>query len=328
MRTLRLILHLLSAVMLMWPSAQAQDIHFSQVDIDPILSNPSYTGFFDGSGRFGLAYRNQWASVTNAFQTLTASAEVALTRRRYQRDGLNIGVYLYRDVEGELRYGTNLASASLSYFVAVSGDRHFISVGLEGGYGQLGFDLTEARFEESGDDIASRRVIFPTIGAGMAWFYNPSDNFYTKVGIAAHNINRPNISFMGVDDTYREPRFNVYWRSELRQWATFSLLPIVAAQHQHNYNELLMGMDAKWYISESRTLRLAFTAGLYYRWRDALMLPLSVEYNAFIFALCYDANLSKLTPASKSVGSFELQTVYLINPQKTVKRKALPCPII
>ncbi len=84
----------------------------------------------------------------------------------------------------------------------------------------------------------------------------------------------------------------------------------------------------KWYVHESRNELLAFSAGLSYRWRDALNIMLSMDYNAFLLNLCYDVNLSKLTTASRSIGALEIQLVYLLNRANTVKYKALPCPII
>ena len=89
-----------------------------------------------------------------------------------------------------------------------------------------------------------------------------------------------------------------------------------------------MGCDAKWYLSESSFRFLALAAGMRYRWRDAATVEFSAEYNAFIFALSYDANISKLTPASKSIGAFELAIVYRLAKNNRVHRKALPCPIL
>ena len=37
------------------PRSYAQDIHFSQIDLNPVLFNPAYAGFFEGKARFGLA---------------------------------------------------------------------------------------------------------------------------------------------------------------------------------------------------------------------------------------------------------------------------------
>ena len=65
---------------------KAQDIHFSMFDLDPLLFNPAYSGFFDATARFGAVYRNQWASVSTPFQTVSATAEVALSRSRRNRN--------------------------------------------------------------------------------------------------------------------------------------------------------------------------------------------------------------------------------------------------
>ena len=59
-------------------TARAQDIHFSQVDANPMLLNPAYAGFYNGAGRFGAIYRNQWASVSIPFQTFALTGEMAL----------------------------------------------------------------------------------------------------------------------------------------------------------------------------------------------------------------------------------------------------------
>lgn len=318
---------ILFCCLLMPLSLQGQDIHFTENDVNPLLFNPAYAGFFDGQGRFGLAYRNQWASVTHPFQTLAATAEVALLRRRYQRDGLSAGLLVYADQEGSLSYGMNSCGLTLSYFKALN-DANMFSIGVEGGYGHSGFDLSNAEFFEPGEDIEQLSTGYPLVGAGMAWYCQPNELLNFKIGIAGRNLNRPNISYMGLSDTWLERRFNLYARAEYRRWASVSLLPMMACQWQKNFSEYLFGMDVKWYLRESSHDLLAFSAGLTYRWRDALNAMLSLDYNAFLFAFCYDANLSKLTTASRSIGAFEMQVVYHLNPANRIKHKSLPCPIL
>ncbi len=308
-------------------ATQGQDIHFSKTDINPVLLNPAYAGFFDGKGRFGLAYRDQWASVSRPFQTLAATAEVALLRRRYQRDGLSLGCLLYADREGTLQYGNTAANLIVSYFKAL-GNKNFLSVGIEGGYGSSGFDLSEASFFEEGDDIALTGRHYPLLGVGVAWNLQPSDLFGVRVGVAARNLNRPNISYTGLDSVFLHRHFSLYARAEYRYRPNLSLLPLATLQWQKNYSEYLMGMEVKWYVHESRHEQLAFSAGMAFRWRDALNIMLSMDYNAFMVNLCYDINVSKLATASRSIGALEVQLVYLLNRASTVKHKALPCPII
>ena len=320
-------LFFLSDLISVSPSA-AQDIHFSQIDVNPILFNPAYSGFFDGNGRFGLSYRNQWASVSRAFQTMAATAELSLMRRRYWRDGLNIGLILYSDRAGSLNYGSTAGNLILSYYKALgSSNNNFVSVALETGFGQAGFNTSDIMMVDP-DVIDATSANFFTIGTGLAWFYQPNDDLYIKLGAAARNLNRPDISYLGTEDAFIERKFSGYARAEYRAWPFVSLMPLAACMIQNNYHETLFGCDAKWYVSESSSRQLAFSAGIHYRWRDAALIEFITEYNALLLALSYDANISKLTPASKSFGSFEITLVYRLVHSKRLTRKAMPCPII
>ena len=323
--TALLLLILLSSTHLL---SHSQDIHFSQIDVNPILFNPAYSGFFDGTGRFGLCYRNQWASVSRAFQTIAATAECSLIRRRYYGDGLSAGVILYSDRAGTLNYGTTAGNIILSYYKSIgSSNNNFISLAVETGYGQTGFNISDIEIREP-DNIENTSASFFSLGAGVAWFYQPNDNLYMKFGLAGRNLNQPDISYLGTEDAFIKRKFSGYARAEYRAWQFVSIMPLAACMLQNNYHEILFGCDAKWHISESSSRQVSFAAGIHYRWLDAALVEFLVEYNALLVALSYDANISKLTPASKSIGSFELTLVYRLGHSKRVNRKAMPCPII
>lgn len=319
----------LLCLLLLSSPVNAQDIHFSQIDINPILYNPAYSGFFDGIGRFGLTYRNQWSSVSKAFQTVAATAELSLLRRKRNGDGLNLGCILYSDRAGTLHYGTTAGNIILSYYKSLtSSNNSFLSAAVELGAGQAGFNTGDLVMEDPSDNLPSTAANFVTLGAGLAWFVQPNDDCYVKLGISGRNLNQPDISFLELDDARIERRFNAYARAEFRAWPNVALLPIAATSFQKQYREIIVGCDAKWYLSESSYRSLALSAGMRYRWRDAATVEFSAEYNAFIFALSYDANISKLTPASKSIGAFELGIVYRLAKNSRIHRKALPCPIM
>ncbi|MBP5516863.1 MAG: PorP/SprF family type IX secretion system membrane protein [Bacteroidales bacterium] len=308
---------------------RGQDIHFSQIDINPILFNPAYSGFFDGTGRFGFIYRNQWASVSKAFQTAAATAEVSLMRRRYYSDGLSLGVILLTDRAGTLHYGTTSGTLILSYYKALgNSNNNFISIAAEAGIGQAGFNPADIEMEDPTETLENTNANFMSFGVGSAWFYQPNDNMHLKLGLSARNINQPDISYMQQENAVIPRKISGYARAEYRLWPSVSIMPLAACMVQRNYREILFGCDAKWYLSESSYRNINVSAGLHYRWRDAALVEIAAEYNAFIFALTYDANLSKLTPASKSVGSFEIGIVYRLVKSKHIKRKAMPCPIM
>ena len=85
----------ISMMLVMAFAVQGQDIHFSQVDADPMLLNPAYAGFYQGAGRFGMLYRNQWATVSIPYQTFAFSGEVALWRSRNMSRGLSAGAMFF-----------------------------------------------------------------------------------------------------------------------------------------------------------------------------------------------------------------------------------------
>ncbi len=308
-------------------SVSAQDIHFSMIDLDPMLFNPAYSGFFDGLGRFGLVYRNQWASVSTPFQTFSATAEWSISRSSRNRNGLSAGLWLSNDRAGTLDYGATSASAIISYYQAF-GDRgnDIVSVGAELGVGQIGFNAENIILDDATEDFERNRAFYPTLGLGAAWFHQHSDVLYTKVGASVRNINQPNISYLGMADTRLSRRYNIYGRAEWRFLSSVSLMPLLGFQHQKNFNELVYGTDVRWYIHEYDPDFLAFTAGLMGRHGDALEVNLGVMWQTWTFAFAYDANLSRLASASHTLGAFEMGVTYLI-PKKQRRTKALPCPI-
>ena len=306
---------------------QAQDQHFSMLDLDPMLFNPAYSGFFDGTGRFGLIYRNQWASVTNPFQTVTASAEWGLIRSNHNMNGLNAGMWLSADREGSLNYGSTSAAAILSYFQSLDRNgANIISAAVEVGGGQVGFSTEGIDMSDGSEQFNRTHALYPTLGAGLAWFHQISDGLYTKIGISARNLNEPDISYLGMSDTRLSRRMNAYVRAEWRMVGQWSLLPVAGYQRQGAFSELVYGCDVRYYMRESARDYLALSAGLMGRHGDAAAINFAVLWHEWIFAFSYDANLSQLAAASHTIGAFELGVIYMIS-KKDTRRRSLPCPI-
>lgn len=304
----------------------AQDIHFSQQGENPILMNPAYTGFYEGTSRFGVIYRNQWATVSTPFQTYALTAETSLTRNRQRISGMNMGLVAMRDVAGTLNYGTFAARLSLAYYCAL--DRQgmsILSIGAEGGYARSGFDPTRAEMNDPSELFEKQQTNYPVLGAGVAWFWQPSGEWQVKTGLSVRNINRPNISYLGLDDAHLEPLVNFYLRPEWHCFQSVSLLPTLMAQVQGRYRELIYGMDLKWYVEEIARHQVSFATGAAYRHGDALVTHLTMEYDAFVFAFYYDANLSSLSTASHTLGAFEVGIVYRLVRDKGIR--AVKCPV-
>ncbi len=307
----------------------AQDIHFSLLDLDPLLFNPAYSGFFDGTGRFGVVYRNQWASVTTPFQTISATAELSVMRSKRTHNGISAGLWVSNDRAGDLDYGSTSASAILSYFQALGNGDNLVSLAIEGGIGQVGFNPENIVLTDGTETFNREKALYPTLGAGVALFCQIEENLYTKAGFSIRNINEPDISYLGLSDTRLSRKWNLYGRAEWRFAPQWSVMPVIGFQRQQAFSEMVYGADMKWYINEMPRNYLALCAGLLGRHGDALSVNLALEWTDWIFALSYDANLSTLAEASHTLGAFEVGVIYKIGKKDNFHRRgALPCPII
>lgn len=315
---------IMAALLGAWMCA-AQDIHFSQVDADPVLLNPAYSGFYEGLGRFGVVYRNQWASVSVPFSTLAASGEMAVWRGGGRR-GLSVGGTLFADKAGTLNYGTVSGHLSTAYYQALNrSGSSVLSVGVEVGWAQSGFDPSQAEMEEAGEGFEVRKVQYPLLAAGLAWYWQPTPDFHLKAGLSLRNLNCPNISYMKLDETYLARRYSLFARAEYRRWQSISLLPVLMSQVQGKHREVVFGGDVKWYIEEGGSREVSLRAGVAMRAADALIANLMLEYNSLLFTFSYDANISGLAVASGGMGAFEAGLVYRLA-KGNKKTKALKCP--
>lgn len=318
----------LVVALLLTTALRGQDIHFSQLDVNPLLFNPAYAGFFDAMGRFGVAYRNQWASVSTPFQTITLTGEWNVFRSRKNYNSISVGGWISTDRAGTLGYGSTTASAIGSFFFSPTRDNdNFVSVAIEAGVGQSGFSTQNIELSESSESFSRTQAIYPLLGVGAAWFRQMSDVFYTKLGLSVRNINQPDISYSGFYDSRLARKYNIYARAEWRATSQFGILPVVGWQRQSQFSELLYGCDVRWYVRESSRDYLAFDAGVIGRHADAAAINLAVEWLSWIFAFSYDINISTLASASHTIGAFEIGVVYKVIKQDPRKR-ALPCPII
>ena len=310
-------------------SASAQDVHFSQLDFNPVLLNAAYSGFVDGGARVGAAYRTQWATVSRPFRTFALTADGLLLHDRYRRNGLGVGGVFYRDKAGTLDYGTTSAMAMVSLNRALDWSGvHHLSLGVEAGYNLLGYDVSQATLFDDAEVLPQQHRSYLTLGGGLAWSCEPDESWWLRVGVAAHNLNRPSLALWEGDDARLEPRW--VFSARMGYWLTgrWELSPVLLAQRQQKYSELCYGLDVRWLVSDDSRHRLLLAAGFALRHADACIFSLMAEYNALQFIFCYDANTSSLSEASSGYGAVELGVGYRFVKPQNRRHKALPCPIM
>src|ERR1700748_2037569 len=107
----------------------AQDIHFSQSFEAPLLRNPSLAGIFDGDVRVQGVYRNQWNSITNAYNSGSLNAEYKMPVGA-TNDFLTAGIQILYDKAGTAGLTTSHFLPAINYHKALSSEkRMYLSVG-------------------------------------------------------------------------------------------------------------------------------------------------------------------------------------------------------
>ena len=336
----------IAAIVLTAPVAYAQDIHFTQFDMQPLIINPAFTGMFNGQVRAGAIYRNQWASVTVPYVTYGAYVDMPLIIER-NGDYLSTGLQLYKDQAGDGNLSNFTGLVSLAYHKYFGrgdgGASSDLAVGLQGGYAQKSIDLSKLYF---GDEYLNGQftpgtsqeyhlglgnsVNYYLVNAGVSFSHGGDKVGYT-IGVAANNLNQPNDAIEKKENS--ETGLDMRYTGELGiTWLTgprLSLRPAVLYQNQATASEIIVGNEFHYEVSNNpgySNFSTAVFLGAWYRTGDATMISAGVEFKGFRIGVAYDYNISTLNTSSNGNGGFELAIRYIApNPIKFANKRTIPC---
>lgn len=320
---------------------KAQDVNFSQFYAMPIFYNPAFTGYMNGDVRVAADFRLQWQSFGqgfgNAFRTAAASADFGFLRNKTGGSTLGVGATFINDRAGDLSLRTNQAGLALSYVLALDKDKtNYLGLGFHGTFTQRGIDLEKfvnANFPDGvvEVDIVNNQNYF-NLGFGLLWFFEPTKDVNLYLGVALHNVFQPNVSFIEGQNEELDRRLTAQFGSKFSISNRLSLIPSILFQRQGASQEMMFGTFFKYKFGSqysSQASSTSFQLGAYYRFGDAIIPVVRIDYNPISFIFSYDVNLSKLTAASKGQGGPEISITYTgrIFPQSN-KNKPLRCPIL
>ncbi len=328
------------------PVAFAQDIHFTQFDMQPLVTNPAFTGMFDGRVRVAGIYRNQWASVTIPYVTFGASVDMPIVIER-NGDYLAGGLQLYKDQAGDGNLSNFTGLASIAYHKFFGQTEHGgsdLAVGLQGGYCQKSIDLSRLYF---GDEFLNgafsqgiskeytlgigNSVNYYLVNAGVSFSQSASDKFGYTLGVAANNINQPNdaIEKKQTSNNTLDMRYTAEIGANWLAGERLSLRPAVLYQSQATASEIIVGNEFHYAVGNNPGFENFSTAvflGGWFRTGDATMITAGVEFKGFRIGVAYDYNISTLNTSSNGNGGFELAIRYIApNPIRFANKRTIPC---
>ncbi|HEY5367953.1 MAG TPA: PorP/SprF family type IX secretion system membrane protein [Hanamia sp.] len=316
--------------------AKAQDPHFSQFFASPLTLNPAFTGKFDGTVRVAGNYRNQWPAFNNVYTTSTISVDFDILKNKlpdYDRWG--VGVIALTDKAGSGVLTSNYIGLSTSYHKALDEDGlQTIGIGFQGSYGQKKLDNTKLYFADQltpfGFTGVTQEVFdnqnltanYLDINAGLLYSTSTNENNNFYVGASMYHINHPHESFTGAS-------WDVAPRTTISAGGYFPVSDILTLhtsgiyQYQAGASEVVVGGALAAPIDDQSDAPSNVYVGLWYRFNDAIIPYVGLEFSGFRLGASYDVNVSGLKAASQSKGGMEISLIYVKRPPGF---KGIPCP--
>ncbi len=310
--------------------SNAQDVHFTMFHAAPTVLNPGAAGVMDGNFRAAMNFKNQWGSISNAFNTFAFTCDGALFKNKGKNAHMGIALNAYRDVAGSTNFGTTKMNLTLSGII-YSGDYSTLSLGITGGWAQRTIAPSNLQWDSQFDGQAynpflpsNETIVFENsdyfdFSTGFLWAYGTEasnlasfDKFQAQVGVAYHHLARPELMayFGSADKLYS--RIAVHADMNIANgYSKLAVRPRLFAFIQGPSYEINLGMMFRYLVNEGSKYTgsvkgFAISGGAYYRFRDAISPSIEIELAGFTLGYCYDFNVSKLRAASNGFGGSEV----------------------
>jgi len=304
----------------------AQDAHFTQYMTSPLWVNPAMTGLVHGDVRGSANYRSQWASVSPApYSTLNFSYDMGVMKHKLPAgDAIGIGFMGLYDRSGSGGLTNSAGGLSLAYHkVMGKKKRQHLSVGIEALLVTKIVDYRKLAFEDMFDP-GTGTLVYPTTlvpmtevvryvdyNAGIMYSGRISDRSSVYAGYSVYHIMRPVETFLGNDRATIHPRHIIQlgWNHDLSK--NITLYTSGLYQRQSGAEEIVLGTTAGFVLNPSdKKSTMTLYAGGWYRYLDAICPTVGLEWYKVRLGLSYDMNISSFTPATRTVGAFEISLTY------------------
>ncbi|MBS1731653.1 MAG: PorP/SprF family type IX secretion system membrane protein [Bacteroidetes bacterium] len=318
--------------------SKGQDLHFSQFFNSPLTTNPANTGFIpDADYRLGAHYRNQWSAIMSVpYQTISVFGDAQVFRNKIENGWLGLGAVLLGDQAGSGSLRSTKIYGSIAYHQML-GNSSLLSAGFNVGWANKRIDQSALKFPDQFDGkffdntlptavtIVNNNINYFDMQAGLNYAYFPTEDIYINAGYSIHHVNRPKESFFGDNsvDAVIPMRHIGFVNALLKVNPKVIINPNIYFTTQAKAMELMGGLNANYNLSEFGEMQLI--AGLYYRYNDAVIPVLGLEYKNIRFTFSYDVTTSSLKNYNSYRGASEFNLIKNGFYPENVDRQSL-CP--
>lgn len=318
---------------------KAQDPNFSQFFVSPLTLNPALTGKFDGNYRLALNFRNQWPSINNAFKTYTASFDGRLLQNHIpDYDQFGIGVLGLTDKAGNGVLQHNYIGLSTAYHKSLDENGfHQIGLGFQGIYVNKRLDVNSLKFEDmlrsdgftglTQEDFSDFHLNLSYFDLNAGVFYNGTtdgaNNFY--LGASMYHINRHEETFSDTGHYFMPSRLTLQAGGMIPLGDNNAFHFSAMHSRQANAVNTVIGGAYMLNVNPDEYSPTNLYLGTWFRFGDAIIPYVGLEFGEFRIGATYDVNVSGLKPASNMRGGAEFSLIYIKKPVDPNAKK-LNCP--
>ena len=307
----------------------SQDFHYSMIEMSPLNLNPALTGWYGPDARISAHQRSQWGYVSVPFNTMSFSVDSKNKR-------IPLGLQINQDKAGDSKFNTfqaNISSAYSFYADTIQNIRFGIQMGLtnrsfdinplsfDAQYNGLNYDSNLPNMET----INNNSNLYPNINLGILYSRLFRKNQKLTTNFAVFNLNRSNQSFFG-ETSPLDVKFISRIEYEIQLKKFIEIKPSILLLKQGAHKELVVGFEGTYTSTSFMEFKRSYWASVYYRNHDALFISTGIIHDQWKLGLSYDINLSKLIPASRHRGGFEIGLIYFFKRKLNLESPLLICP--
>ena len=313
----------------------SQDLHFSQTSQTPLLINPAAAGVYDGWERVIINHRNQWLGAGTQFMTTSVAADANFGKsRNNDKAHLGVGLMFNNDIGGDARFGNQTGSLSVSGILPMGRSGHTLSLGIQGGFGSRKADFSKLIFSSqwtgtqfdqtilSGEANGASSFTYADASAGLFYVFDGgkstfrrNNDFKFQFGVSGYHLNRPALKYTTISGERMLSKFVIHSSviSDIMD-TDWSIDGSIVQFFQGPHAETILGAIFKYRFKNGTKVTGNYQDayigfGSYFRFRDAVVPAVTLDWAGFKFGVSYDVTISSMQRAY-SGGSLEFSLSY------------------
>lgn len=316
---------------------RSQDPLLSMQENTPLMINPALTGS-EYQLRGIVNYRTQWRALGNPFTTAAGSFDMALNSKNKGRNDKSgtpaVGIQFVTDKSGNPVFKHSMIDLQGAYHVYFN-DRTKLGAGISVGLnsmsldeesGEWGNQYINGQYNPSaahGEDLASLQQTHINLGGGVVFSQSDLGGSKQKairsysVGAAFYNAGQMQLGSDQIFADRQSVRLSGFVRLKVQpSGMKGAFLPSAFYHRQGPSQQILFGSYYQFTLVEGSSFeevdQQAISAGLFYRWNDALIAKVLYQFGDLAAGLAYDVNFSGLKKHTSGRGAIEVMLTYRI----------------